>query len=338
MNSITCKITSKHFNLTISILLLSVCIFGQTPPSDILPDLQYFKLNFPIDENGNDYIGISYANRNNPLIKSWTKYDLVNWSPNSPYSNFFLVVGNEVVFRAHCAGALTSANAYPRCELRETPDGTDDLWEFSDEHELNATFRVTHLPDQKQEVCMLQIKGNHSNNTSGTEEALRLEYRQDGSQGFHAVINENTTITDVIDYSLGQAVEARLYVNNNTISIELNNLSVSGSAGVWNYTYVSNYSHGYFKAGCYTQSSIWEEKNGVANESSSAYGEVIFSELTLGNGNIVPPNINVKSREGDIYIDNPNYGIIMKAPNNTCYRMMIQNNGTWNSQVVTCPQ
>jgi len=249
-----------------------------------------------------------------------------------------LVVGNEVVFRAHCAGALTSANAYPRCELRETPNGTDDLWEFSDEHELNTTFRVTHLPDQKQEVCMLQIKGNSSNNTSNTEEALRLEYRQDGSQGFHAVINENTTLTDIIDYSLGQTMEARLYVNNNTISIELNNLSVSGSAGVWNHTYVSNYSHGYFKAGCYTQSSIWEEKNGVADESSTAYGEVIFSELTLGNRNIVSPNINVKSREGDIYIDNPNYGIIMKAPNDTCYRMMIQNNGTWNSQVVTCPQ
>lgn len=335
MNSIIHKITSKYFNLLIFLLYASVCIFAQTPPSNILPHLQYFKLNFPLNENGYDYTGVPYANRNNPLIKSWTKHDLVNWSPSYPYSGLFFVFGNEVVFRAHCAGALTSANAYPRCELRETPNGTDDLWEFSDEHELNATFRVTHLPNEKQEVCMLQIKGNNSNNTSNTEEALRLEYRQDGSQGFHAVINENTTLTDIMEYSLGQTVEARLYVNNGTINIELDNLSVSGSEGNWNYTYQSNYSHGYFKAGCYTQSSIWEEKNGIADESPTAYGEVIFSKLTLGN--MVSPNINVRSWDGDIYVDNPSYGIIMKAPNGTCYRMIIQNDGSWSSKVVTCP-
>jgi len=233
---------------------------------------------------------------------------------------------------------LTSPNAYPRCELRETPNGTNDLWEFADEHELNATFRVTHLPNQKQEVCMLQIKGNTSNNTSGTEEALRLEYRQNHNQGFHAVINENTTLENIMSYSLGQTIEARLYVNNGIVTVELNNLSVSGSAGEWTYTYTSNYSHGYFKAGCYTQSSIWQEKNGVANESPTAYGEVIFSELTITNEDIIAPIVRVHSNDGDIYVDNPDYGIIMKAPNGTCYRMMIQNDGTWNSEVVICPQ
>lgn len=323
--------------MTIAMLFLSVMAFGQAP-SSVLPYLQYFKLTFPLDENGNDYTGVSYANRNNPHIDAWEQNDLTNWSPNSPYSNYFYVQGNEVVFRAHCAGALTSANAYPRCELRETPNGTNDLWEFADEHELNATFRVTHLPNQKQEVCMLQIKGNTSNNTSGTEEAFRLEYRQNHNQGFHAVINENTTLQNIMSYSLGQTIEARLYVNNGMITVELNNLSVAGSAGEWTYTYTSNYSHGYFKAGCYTQSSIWQEKNGVANESPTAYGEVVFSKLTLANENIIAPIVNVHSNDGDIYVDNPDRGIIMKAPNGTCYRMVIQNDGTWNSRVVICPQ
>ncbi|MCI4669838.1 MAG: polysaccharide lyase family 7 protein [Bacteroidia bacterium] len=261
--------------------VLPIGLWAQAP-SSILPDLSYFKLSFPLDVNGNDYTGVSWNNRSNPLIKSWERNNLVNWTPNSTYSPYFFVDGNEVVFKAHCAGALTSANAYPRCELRETPNGTNDLWLFSDEHELNATFRVTNVPNEKQEVCMLQIKGNDSNNTSGTEEAFRLEYRQDGTQGIHVTINENTTLTDIMDYSVGQTIESRMYVNNGQVTIELDNLNVSGSNGEWNYTFNSNYSHGYFKAGCYTQSSIWEEKNGVADESPTAFGEVRFSVLTMG--------------------------------------------------------
>jgi len=267
--------------LVISTFFISVTAVAQAP-SSVLPDLQYFKLTFPLDDNGNDYAGVSYSDRDNPLISAWEKTNLSGWTPSSPYSNYFFVSGGEVVFRAHCAGALTSANAYPRCELRETPNGTDDLWEFADEHELNATFRVTHLPDVKQEVCMLQIKGNSSNNTSGTEEAFRLEYRQDGSSGVHVVINENTTLSDIMDYSLGQTIVARMYVNNGDITINLNNTDVSGTNGEWNYNYSSNYSHGYFKAGCYTQSSIWSEKNKVGDESNNAYGEVRFSDLTMG--------------------------------------------------------
>ena len=270
-------------NILAFFLMFSFCNLGiGQAPSSVLPDLQYFKLTFPLDANGNDYEGVSYGNRNNPLIKAWERDDLQNWSPSSPYSQYFFVSNGEVVFRAHCAGALTSANSYPRCELRETPNGTDDLWLFADEQELNATFRVTNLPNEKKEVCMLQIKGNDSNNTSGTEEAFRLEYREDGSQGVHVTINETNTINDIMDYSVGQTIESRMYINNGTVTIELNNTSVSGSSGEWNYTYSSNYSHGYFKAGAYTQSSIWEEKNGVADESPNAYGEVRFSELILG--------------------------------------------------------
>lgn len=331
--------TTLYATITAALISLAYLpAYGQVPPSNILPELQHFKLSFPLDENGNDYAGISYDNRANPLIKSWEKNDLQDWCPNSPYSNYFFVSGDEVFFRAHCAGALTSPNAYPRCELRETPNGTNDLWEFSDEHELNATFRVTHLPNEKQEVCMLQIKGNDSNSTSGTEEAFRLEYRQDGSEGVHVTINEDLTLSDIMDYSLGQKIDARMYVNNGTITIELNNLAVSGTNGEWSHTYDSNYSHGYFKAGYYTQSSIWEEKNGVANENPNAYGEVAFSKLSLTNGNTSTPNTLFHSQDGDIFIENPNRGIIMKTPNGTCYRMTIRNDGTWNAQVVTCPQ
>ncbi|MEO0896261.1 MAG: polysaccharide lyase family 7 protein [Bacteroidota bacterium] len=273
--------------LLMAMLIVPAYMLGQAP-SSILPDLSYFKITFPVDANGNDNRNVSWSNRSSNYVKAAEVDNLVGYVPSSVYSPYFFVSNNEVVFKAQVAGALTSPNAYPRCELRETPNGTDDLWQFSDEHVLNATFRVTHLPDQKQEVCMLQIKGNSSNSTSNTEEAFRLEYRQDGSQGVHVTINENTTLTDIMDYAVGQTIVASMYVNNGQVTISLNNTNVSSSRGSWTYTYNSNYSWGYFKAGCYTQSSHWVQKNGVGTEDPDAYGEVRFSALSMtGGGNTV---------------------------------------------------
>jgi len=235
----------------LQLCFLSTLSFAQAP-SSILPDLQYFKLTFPIDDNGNDYTGVSFGDREDPDIRADEVDNLSGYVPSGDYADYFFVSGNEVVFKAHCAGALTSANSYPRCELREKVNGGDDLWLFSGEHELSATFRITHLPDEKEEVCFLQIKGNTSNNTSGTDEVLRVEYRQDGSSGIHLEVNENSGPSDVMDYTLGQTIEARMYVNNGNVTLELNNLNVSGSRGQYTHNYTTSYSHGYFKAGCYT--------------------------------------------------------------------------------------
>lgn len=269
------------------LLALSVVLSGQAP-SSVLPDIVNFKITYPLDENGDDYTGVAYGDRNNPRISGEEETELLDYVAPAPFQDYFYTSGNEVVFKAHCAGALTSINAYPRCELRELVGGTNSLWRFSDEHELNATFRVTHLPDLKKEVCILQIKGNSTNATSNTEEALRLEYREDGNQGLHLVINESSTIEDVMDYNLGETIEARLYINNGEINVVLNNTSSGGS---YTHQYTSNYDWGYFKAGCYTQSSIWEEKNGVGDELPTAYGEVRFSRLVLGSLDFLPVNL-----------------------------------------------
>lgn len=278
--------------ITLLLVFLPISSAIAQAPSSILPDLSGFKLTFPIDENGNDYEGVSYSNRDNPLIKADEVDNLVGYTATGDYAPYFFVSGSEVVFRAHCAGALTSANSYPRCELRQTPAGTgdDDLWDMDDEQELNATFRATAVPDQKREVCMLQIKGADNIGGSSAKEPFRLEYRVDGNQGLHVVINESSsygggTVEDVMDYSLNQTIQARMYVNNRQVTIEINNLQVSGSRGQWDTTFTVNSSfddYGYFKAGAYTQSSIWSDKNGVADEDPDAYGEVRFSALTLG--------------------------------------------------------
>ena len=98
-------------------------------------------------------------------------------------------------------------------------------------------------------------------------------------------MNEDNTINDVMDYSVGNTIVAKFQVDDKRITVNLDNINVSGSRGQYTYSYSTPYNTGYFKAGCYTQSSIWEEKNRVADESPNAYGEVRFTSLTIGGGN-----------------------------------------------------
>jgi len=269
-----------HITLCFCIILSCNSILSSQAASELFPDIVEFKLEFPIDDEQNDYTGVAYEDRDDPHIKNDIETNLDGYIAPSPYSDYFFVSGDEMVFKSHCAGALTSINAYPRCELRERINGEDTFWSYQDEQELNATFRVTHLPDLKQEVCMLQMKGtNTPETTSGTSEVFRVEYRADGSQGLHITINEGSSVNDVMDYALDQTLKARLYVNNGHVWIELENLT---TGDIYETDYDSDYSHGYFKAGAYTQSSIWEEKNGVGDEEPEAYGEVRFSEFYLG--------------------------------------------------------
>jgi len=265
------QITDISFTFLIVLLLSTTSLTAQAP-SSILPDIVEFKIQYPLDENGDDYTGVAWEDRDNPHIRSENVNNLSGYVAPAPYLDYFYVDGNEVVFKAHCAGALTSINAYPRSE-------SDGFWNYADEQELNATFRVTHLPDLKQEVCMLQIKGNTTPSTSNTKETLRLEYRANSNQALHLIVNETTTLNDIMPYSLGQTIEARLYINNGDVSVDLTNITTGDT---YSHQYPSAYDWGYFKAGCYTQSSIWQEKNGVGDELPTAYGEVRFSNLELG--------------------------------------------------------
>ncbi|WP_298540578.1 polysaccharide lyase family 7 protein [uncultured Aquimarina sp.] len=254
---------------------------GGTNPSDILSNLDQWKITFPLDGNGKDSTnddksGNNCNDRNRNASDSEIEMgDLIGEIP-MPYAEYFYVEGDEVVFKAHCGGATTGGSSYPRSELRQMPGGNDNYWSMNDYQYLDVRVRATHLPVEKPEVSMVQIHGPG-------DEPLRVEYRSD-EQGLHVVQNDDIEIDNVLPYSLGEQLRVTVTVQNGRVYCRIENESRSG-LDAWTDDWESADSTGYFKVGCYTQSTMFLEDcksgEGYDNESPDAYGEVRVKDMTL---------------------------------------------------------
>ncbi|MDH7445802.1 polysaccharide lyase family 7 protein [Aquimarina sp. 2201CG14-23] len=254
---------------------------GGNNPSDILSGLDKWKITFPLDGNGKDSTndnrsGNDCNDRNRNASDSEIEMgDLIGEIP-MPYAEYFYVEGDEVVFKAHCGGATTSGSSYPRSELRQMPGGNDNYWSMNDYQYLDVRVRATHLPVEKPEVSMVQIHGPG-------DEPLRVEYRSD-EQGLHVVQNDDIEVDNVLPYSLGEQLRVTVTVQNGRVYCRIENESRPG-LDAWTDDWESADSTGYFKVGCYTQSTMFLEDcksgEGYDNESPNAYGEVRVKDMTL---------------------------------------------------------
>ena len=244
-------------------------------PSDILDFLDQWKITMPLDEDGLDSntdsnTGTDCSDRNNDA------HELTNITGEipAPFSDYFFVSGDEVVFKAHCGGATTSGSNYTRSELRQRPGGGDNYWSMDDYQYLDVRVRATHLPVVKPEVSMVQIHGP-------SDEPLRVEYRAD-DQGLHITQNESTTVEYALPYSLGQQLHVIVTVDNGSISLFIEN---EDTGDTYEDSWDADDSTGYFKVGCYTQSSMFlsDCKSGEFDEDEDpdAYGEVRAKQLDL---------------------------------------------------------
>ena len=238
-------------------------------PSDILPGLADWKVTLPIDSKGDDSSGAIDVDNRNKKAHEIKDDKLINFAI-SPY---FEVRGSEVVFRAHCAGATTKGSKYPRCELRQRVGGGDNYWSMNDYQELVTELRVTKTPVDKPEVCMVQIHGPE-------DEPMRLQYH--AKTGLCLIWNEKNkkNFRKNVAYSLGQKLRVKTVVNKGKITCSVLNLDNKQS---FSYTWTSIDKIGYFKVGCYTQSSIFlsQFKDDHNDEEMSAYGEVAVSKIEL---------------------------------------------------------
>lgn len=72
-------------------------------------------------------------------------------------------------------------------------------------------------------------------------------------------------------------------------------------------------------------------------------GKLGFGNLILqsSGGNVgigtTNPTSKLQVSNGDIYVNNPNYGIILKSQNGQCWRVGINDDGSFKSTSITCP-
>lgn len=244
---------------------------GNTPEDILGSVIEDFKITYPVDEDGNDSSNADECDDRNNNAHEQT--DLTG-SISSDYSDYFFVSGDEVVFKAHVGGATTENSNYPRSEFRQLVGGGDNYWNMNDYQYLEVRVRATNLPEEKPEVSMVQIHGPH-------DEPLRIEYRTD-SQGLHVVQNEDNTDTYVLDYELGQQLFVTVTVDDGDISVTILNEDTGDD---WDSKYEAEDSTGYFKVGCYTQSSnnleTCKPGEGWDNQDPDEYGEVRIKDLKL---------------------------------------------------------
>lgn len=239
-------------------------------PTDIIPGIsENWKLTLPVDENGDDSSDATQLSERNTDPWEIALDDLVDFE----YQPYFQVDDGGVRFRAHCAGATTSGSYYPRSELRQEFEGGDNYWSVEDYQYLKTSLAVTYTPVEKPEVCLVQIHGPE-------DEPMRIQYHAE--KGLYLVWNEdNKDYDEALDYTLGQEITVTTTVDDGSITCIITNEDTGNS---YDRTWDSNDSTGYFKVGCYTQSTIFlNEYKGddYEDETDEAYGEVIVYSIDL---------------------------------------------------------
>jgi len=74
----------------------------------------------------------------------------------------------------------------------------------------------------------------------------------------------------------------------------------------------------------------------LPSENSSLERMRIDSNGNIGFGTPNPKS-KVQVTDGDVYIDNPSRGIILKSPNGTCWRVTIDDLGNFVRTSIVCP-
>ena len=70
---------------------------------------------------------------------------------------------------------------------------------------------------------------------------------------------------------------------------------------------------------------------------------VVFDDVAEGghcSDDPPPPaaaNVMVHAEEGDVYVENLEYGVIIKSPDGSCFRITVADDGTLSTESVTCP-
>jgi hypothetical protein len=206
-------------------------------------DLSHWKLTLPKDDSGGNS---GDAAELQPL-------QLTDYS--SPWFQMGLS-GRTLEFWAPVNGAVTSGSHYPRSELREMRDPSDDNanWTTAGESQLQAKCLVRQVPASSGKVVVGQIHGFQ------TKPLVKLVYRHSAtsnSGSVYALIEASPDATTTLNLPLASGIDLNeafsydIHVDAGTLSMRVNN-------NAWvRYDIGSSWSDVglYFKVGDYVQAS-----------------------------------------------------------------------------------
>lgn len=222
-------------------------------PSDVL-DLGGWKITLPVDAHGNDSAGATGVEARN--IDALEVYDLHGFA--APPHFELATDGSAVRFAAHAAGATTTGSNYPRSELRQRilQDGSsggegsayDGYFELSEHWHLALRGRIVEVTlVEKPHVVLAQLHGD------GPDEIM-ARYEGDSRAGtlFFEYL-DGAQESAKLDYAIGEEYAIDVWVEAGRVrararvaerQVEVAPFEPASSAG-------------YFKAGCYLQSSVF---------------------------------------------------------------------------------
>ena len=192
------------------VLALALCAAAGSAAASTLPsqyfDLSHWKLNLPVDADGTttgEAAEVQPAQLSAGYSSQW----------------FSMASSTSLDFWAPVDGATTSGSHYPRSELRELLDPSDDNhnWTLADASSLQAKCKIVQVPSSTGKLVVGQIHGFQ------TAPLIKLVYAYSSSKqtgSVYALINATpdatapTKIALAADVALGQAFNYEIDVAN----------------------------------------------------------------------------------------------------------------------------
>lgn len=189
----------------------------------------------------------------------------------------------------------------------------------------------------------MRITGNGNVGIGTNNPGYKLAIESDGSTNTSG--NDGRTLLSLkgIDQSNASLVSLRLQSgtsNTTTLLTQASSVYGTDNYGTDYADFGQLWSNGaglILRAGAgTTNSGVIKFQTGLASQGSSNERMRIAGNGNVGIGTI-NPKVKLQVTSGDIYIEDPNRGIILRSPSGNCYRVTIDDAGNFVRTAITCP-
>jgi hypothetical protein len=187
---------------------------------------------------------------------------------------------------------------------------------------------------------------------NGTTHLERMRITNDGNIGIGTIAPKAKLAIQAEGDGLGTVENRVLLTLNNTSNSSASSTNMLLSAGNSNVFTVLNHNaasysvlSGYADFGILASTGpglVMRAQAGVLRFESGMSGNLHLERMRITNdGNIgigtTVPKAKLEVKDGDVYVNDPTKGIILKSPNGGCWRVTIDNTGNFVRTAITCP-